>query len=355
MKKVYLFLICIILSGLFTLFSTRYKEKSSNDNPLSPSPTRSIPLKAETKSLFVPYWSASYTKGDFETYEKILYFGITPSGSGINTTDTGYLKLPEFITKFRTQQKKYLVLRMLDADSNFAILKNIHHKTIINESLALAKNNGFDGIVLDLELSALPFDSLIQQINSFVGNFSRSAKQQNLHFGITVYGDTFYRLRPFDIKTIAKSADEIMIMAYGLHKPGGNPGPNFPLSGKEKYGYDYKSLTRSFLAVVPAEKIAVIFGMFGYDWTVDKNDISQSSARALSLSEITQTIIDKCTQLHCIIDRDHLSGENKITYTALDGSRHIVWYEDIESVKKKQEYLRSLGINQFSFWAHSYF
>lgn len=356
MKKTSLMLISLLAIAVFTVFAQKENRKIALNKNIIPSPSQVKQTHKQTTSLFIPYWSLSDTNADFDNYDQLLYFGITPTKTGINTDDAGYLRLDKFVSQAGENRKKILVLRMLDSNISFPILKDsAKQNTIINETLSIAKENGFDGIALDLELSALPFDTLIQQINSFSANFSNKVKKHQLEFGIIIYGDTFYRIRPFDIKTLAKSSDYMMIMAYDLHKAGGNPGPNFPLSGKDKYGYDYSSLTENFLQKVPAGKLNVIFGLFGYDWQVDDKGIAQKTGLPLSYLQIKREIIDKCSELNCIVNRDQLSAETKIFYTDKDGKKHIVWFEDMESVTAKQKFLEEKGITSFTFWAYSYF
>ncbi len=145
-----------------------------------------------------------------------------------------------------------------------------------------------------MEVNGLPFDSLLKQINSYVADFAKEAKGNNLSFSMTMYGDTFYRLRPFDVKTLAKSVDMIYVMAYDFHKSGGNPGPNFPLYGKETYGYDFQTMTEDFLKIVPKEKLSIIFGMFGYDWVVGEKGTAVQNGEAISTGKVAATYLQKC-------------------------------------------------------------
>ena len=82
-----------------------------------------------------------------------------------------------------------------------------------------------------------------------------------------------------------------MIMAYDFHKVKGNPGPNFPLNGKETYGYDLQKMTDDFLQFVPPEKLTIIFGLFGYDWVIDDKNNALQSGEALSYLQIKQKFL----------------------------------------------------------------
>jgi len=306
--------------------------------------------KKPSSSLFVPYWTVPVSFEN-ETYDQLIYFGISIGKEGINTEEAGYNNLSKF-QKATVGRETLLTLRMLDSVLNFKVLddKNLQQK-VIKETLALKDQYGFDGIVLDLEISALPLPKTIEKISGFIKAFYQEAHKQNTYFAVAMYGDTFYRVRPFDAPTIAKYSDQVMIMAYDFHKARGNPGPNFPLRGKETFGYDFMTMIDSFLSFFPAEKITVISGLYGYDWIVDGSNVTVGTAKPLTLHQIRKRV-DNCVS--CTIVRDKKAEETKIEYEE-NGEKHIIWFEDHESVKKKQEYLKSKGINSFSSWAYTYF
>lgn len=356
MKRVWILIAFLVIAVLLSV--TRYF--GGNQKPQASTAVSTItPTKAPTgksperTALFVPYWSLSGALP--EKYDRLIYFGVTPTTDAINTEEIGYLRLDQFVSKVPSGVSSYLTLRMLDNQENFTILESkSSQKRIISQTIALAKKNDFDGIVLDLELKALPFESLLKQINEFVTMFHEEANKNGMQLSITQYGDTFYRVRPFDVAAVAKNSDEVMIMAYDLHKAGGStPGPNFPLDGHEKYGYDFKKMTEGFLRVVPPEKITVIFGYFGYDWPSDSEGKAVNIGAPFSLLEINKQYLEGCST--CVITRDDLSSETQVTYTSGDNVPHVVWFEDQLSIQKKQEYLKSKGLSSYAYWAHSYF
>jgi len=53
--------------------------------------------------------------------------------------------------------------------------------------------------------------------------------------------------------------------------------------------------------------------------------------------------------------RDVLSAETVIHYTDDAHQKHVVWFEDMQSINIKEQMLRKKGIENFSFWANSYF
>jgi spore germination protein YaaH len=358
MKRL-LVLVLIVMVTAFILFRV-LRAKVSHDlaQPvyqavLTPTPTIAIdPLQSTSTSLFVPSWTMDTITGNYNEY---IYFGISPTKSGISTSDT-VKDINIFQKDVPAGKKTLLALEMENTDINGVILQNKSlQQKIDSQAVALAKENGFSGIVLDLEMGGIPFSSLIDEINSFVTMLDTQTKAQQLSFAVTLYGDTFYRLRPFDVKTIAAHSDMVMIMAYDFHKAHSNPGPNFPLYGKNTYGYDMGQMSDDFLQAVPNQKLGVIFGMFGYDWPVDNQGNAVGQGVAITDSQIENKFLNGCSFKDCVITRDPLSTEMEIHYTDDNNQKHIVWFEDMQSVKQKEQMLRKKGIGNFSFWANSYF
>ncbi|MDO8658325.1 MAG: glycosyl hydrolase family 18 protein [Candidatus Levybacteria bacterium] len=365
MKKTLLFLILFIsFVFIFVSLKNQKNEKQENVSPDSIKNSSSVSPKYDSsknlkirKFIFVPYWTIE-DGSDIgnDGFNDFVYFGITADKNGINKEGLGYKRLNIF-SAFRTNKdNNFLSVVMTDSGINSLILEDKKtQENLINESIDIAKQYSFKGVVLDFEISALSFEKVIKDINSFYGLFYEKSKKKNLDFKITIYGDVFYRIRPYDLTYLSKNSDGVMIMAYDFHKSKGNPGPNFPLKGREKYGYDFENMINDFLKKVPKEKIEVVFGLFGYDWTVNEKNESIKNAKALSFNEIKNKFLGKCYERDCIIKRDDKSSETKITYKDENLENHIVWFEDMESVGAKIEYLKTKGINSVGYWAYSYF
>jgi len=358
MKKIavlLILLICFLVGGYYYVLS-----KDTILSPLSGVLPSSIPTAAivqeSSKSLFVPYWSFTTKDIDTADFDSVIYFGVSANTKGIDTTESGYTKLAQFNRSVPADMKKLLTVRMINSAINSKVLddKKLQGK-IIQEAIVIAKEHGFSGIVFDFEINALAFPSVVENITQFYKTFYTQSKKNNLSFHITLYGDTVYRARPYNVEEISHYADKILIMTYDYHKSRGNPGPNFPLSGKDTYGYDIDSMLTDFSKDVSMEKLVIVFGLFGYDWEVDGKKESVTNGVPLSFLEIKRNFVDTCSEKDCQVRKDPLSGETKITYTDADGKPHIVWFEDETSVEKKKEFLASKGINATSIWAYSYY
>jgi len=317
-------------------------------------PTQHPSQSGHVETIFVPYWGLD-SHLSTTAYDTYVYFAVSPSNNGIDTTNDGYNDISQFTSDVPSTAKKLLAVSMVDSNTNEEVMssKTLQQK-VINDTIFLAKKNGFDGVVLDLEYSALAFDGVIKNVSNFSGNFSADVKKNNLSYYQMLAGDTFYRGKPYDTGYIGKISDGVFVMAYDFHKANGNPGANFPLVG-EKNDYDFKIMTQDFLKNIPINKISVVFGLFGYDWTVDNEGNSTGPANSLSLKDIQQKFLDECAFVHCKSGRDSASAEMKVTYTDANGDMHIVWYEDQKSIAQKEAYLKTQGITSTGLWAYSYF
>ena len=144
-------------------------------------------------------------------------------------------------------------------------------------------------------------------------------------------------------------------MAYDFSKAKGDPGPNFPLNGEGKYGYDFKIMVHDFLDVIPKHKLTIIFGMFGYDWKIDEK--GRGREQAISKSTIAfEKFMSTCAYKNtCVTKVDNQSAETNITYTSENKENHVIWFESFESVVRKKAFLTELDLRSVGYWAYSYY
>lgn len=351
--------LCIVLLVGVVVFLKREdlpKTPVLSDKDVQTNSQKITPKSIEaSESIFVPYWTIN-SSSSLNSYNSAYYFGIEATEEGINRDEAGFNRIEAFLDKTENVPKRFLVVRMVDKEVNSDVLKSVQvQKKIAEEASTIANEYGFDGVVLDFEISSISFGAITERVTSFYTSTAQIVKQNNLQFYVTLYGDTYYRVRAYDVPAIGKLADRVMIMSYDFHKSRGNPGPNFPMSGKEEYGYDFQQMVSDFSNDVPVEKIEIIFGMFGYDWEVDTDGKAKEYGESSSLGDIKASYIDDCSQLRCEWKRDTQSQEVKIEYDAKDGTKHVIWTEDNESAKRKKEYIQRLGISKVSYWAYSYF
>lgn len=346
---------CIVLVVIFGLFIyTKYNSKEGITRPVSlsgVSSSREEKQVGKEEYVFIPYWTLDSDISSSPT-PNLIYFGIEANASGINHDETGYKKIDEFVVN-SGNKTTYLTIRMLNSDANLKILKDkTLQDKIINESILIAKENGFSGIVLDFEIKGLPFESFVKSITDLNKAFYEKVHADNLMYATLLYGDAFYRVRPFDAENIAKYSDRLFIMAYDFSKANGNPGPNFPFDEKE-FGYSFKTMIEDYLQVVPKEKLTIFFGMFGYDWKIDEEKRGKEAASSKTTLQLERFMTGCVSGNTCTTTSSEGSGTS-ITYSD-DIDSHVIWFEDYSSVERKIQYLNSKGIYSVGYWAYGYY
>ncbi len=355
MKKLLLLLVIVVGSvALWNYAKPDAVKKLSTVISKNEQQTQIIPQDQAKEYMFVPYWS--FTKSIEGNSDAYIYFGVGINNIGIDQQDVGYKNIKKFTQLAPKNKEKILVVRMLDKNINAAILKDeALQRKIASETARLAAQNDFSAVLLDYETSAFGFDSTTNSITSFYQLFSQQVKAKGQKFFVTVYGDTYFRARPYDIKKISDISDKVFVMAYDFSKSRGNPGPNFPFSGKEIYGYDFAEMIDDFQKDVDNKKLIIVLGYFGYDWHIDKEGNALASGVPLSTNEIVKEFLTSCEQKNCIFERSLEGSEPYVKYADSEGVDHVVWFEDEKSVTKKKELLKSKGILETGAWAYSYF
>lgn len=346
----------ILAFGFLILSAVLYFFLIAKHNPVT-APTHAdknsgeiVPTSQIKKTLlFVPYWSQESIDSGYNAY---AYFGITANKDGIDKTEPGYAGLSAFTLKTENT-KTLLVVRLLSGSETENILQDPRlQQKIIADSIATAKTYQFNGLILDLEYNGLAFPSVTKSLTDFSVNFAKEVHGSHLEYDDLVYGDTLYLDRPFNMRSIASFADNIFVMAYDFHKANGTPGPNFPYDTLPDADYNFQNMIEDFSKIVPKEKLTILFGMFGYDWTVDEKGRSIKEAESLTTMQMNKKFTTPCRLKDCKIISGH---ETEVTYIADDNEKHVVWFENNASVGYKKEFLQKNGIGSIGFWANGYF
>jgi spore germination protein YaaH len=366
MKKYFALFAGIFCIGLlipFGLSRILTQNGSSQSRPKSSTPAvTAAPAKNVKSAVFVPYWSLKqYIKDgigaapDGKTPSRQFYFAVTTDASGeVDQTDQGYEQLEAFSKA--AAGDKILTVRPHDQDAALALLKNEKARALsIDQVTGLASTMGFHGVALDMEISGLVGSDVPSSITTYTKEFASRAHEKNLTFTFILYGDVYYRHRPYEVKGIAAASDEVLLMAYDFHKARGEAGPNFPFEGGDKYDYDFKRMTDDILKDVPAQKVSVAYGMYGYDWTVDENKKPIKPATSIALAKIKASYIDTCIASNCVLWHDPLSRESEIDYVDKLAQYHLIWFEDERSAAAKTQYLMQQGVGSVAYWSYGYY
>lgn len=135
-------------------------------------------------------------------------------------------------------------------------------------------------------------------------------------------------------KALARASDKLVMMAYDEHWQGGEPGPI------ASDGWFAQRLTAA-LSGIPADRVVVALGNYGYDW-------HGGHADAMTVEEAWLAARDSETKPIFV----RSAGNAGFSYSDDDtpGQRHDVWMLDAVASWNQMQELRRLGIGNVALW-----
>ena len=139
-----------------------------------------------------------------------------------------------------------------------------------------------------------------------------------------------------DLRAYSAVTDYTILMLYDEHYGAGEAGPVASQPWYERRAADV-------LTVVPAAKLVLAVGAYGYDW----NDGEPGAAG----SEMTfQDVMSAARRTGRLPGFDRVSGNSYLTWTDPDSTDHAVWYLDGVSAYNQIAAGRRLGVAGHALW-----
>jgi spore germination protein YaaH len=136
----------------------------------------------------------------------------------------------------------------------------------------------------------------------------------------------------FDYAALSSYADQIVIMSYDEHYPGGTPGPVASIGWVQNV-YNYA------VTVIPKEKLLMGVAAYGYDW-------SSNGTKAYSINGINNLAAANNAQILW----DDTSKTPYFSYTDSAGIQHSVWFENSTSLSYKLDIVNNLNLSGIAIW-----
>ncbi|MCM3694726.1 glycoside hydrolase family 18 protein [Neobacillus niacini] len=140
-----------------------------------------------------------------------------------------------------------------------------------------------------------------------------------------------------DYRAHGQIADFVVIMTYEWGYSGG---PAMAVSPIDQV----RRVLEYAITEMPPNKIMMGQNLYGYDWTLPF--VQGSVAKAVS----PQQAIELAARYKVQIQYDTKAQAPFFRYTAEDGKRHEVWFEDARSIQAKFNLIKELKIRGMSYW-----
>lgn len=194
-----------------------------------------------------------------------------------------------------------------------------------------ARAYGYDGINIDLEgVTAQDRENFV----TFLQDLTRTMHQDNRTVSVAVPAKTAADIwdRGYDYVGIGKAVDLVIIMAYDYNFD--RPGPSAPIDWFEQV-VDYAAST------IPAEKLAIGIGAYGYDW-----NIASYTKKAFDQRSMNNLIA--AGKFYPRFDAKSFTPYND--YIDSNGNQHRVWFENATSLEEKKAVVLENQVWGMAFW-----
>lgn len=232
---------------------------------------------------------------------------------------------------------KSLAMIQNNFDGNIAksVLENtINRQALENNILKAITANGYKGINVDLE-GVYYYDR--NYYTTFVQELYNLLKPKGFMVTISVpakSSDSPTRTwdGAYDYAALANYADQVDIMTYDEHYPGGTPGPVASIGWVE-------SVVKYAVTVIPSQKILLGTAAYGYDWygTTTK---SYGIAGMYSLAAANNSTVLW----------DSVSKTPYFNYVDASGISHSCWFENSQSVSYKLDLVNNYNLAGIGIW-----
>lgn len=203
----------------------------------------------------------------------------------------------------------------------------------VSKLAELVRTRDFHGLALDF--GNLPADAGKELLN-FTRSLWRAMHGLGKRLVITVpaYPDNQTAATAYDYRQLSRVADFVILSAYDLHNDLTPAGPVAPLDWVDR------SISRA-TAVIPASKLILAVGAYGYDWPAGGPGLatSVSAAGAYQLA----------SQVQQGVTYDASAHESTFAYTQSSEAR-VVWFGDRRSAAERIALARKRGLYGVVYW-----
>ncbi|MDP4090766.1 MAG: glycosyl hydrolase family 18 protein [Bacillota bacterium] len=222
-------------------------------------------------------------------------------------------------------------------DGNIAksVLESITNRQALeNNLLSAVKANGYKGVNIDLEGV---FYNDRSYYTTFVQELYKLLKPLGYSVTLSVPAKTSDNTTDswsgaYDYAALSQYSDQIAIMTYDEHYPGGTAGPVASIGWVQ-------NVVKYAVTVIPSSKIMLGVAAYGYDW-------SSAGTKAYGISGMYNLAASN----GATVMWDDTSKSPYFNYTDSSGVSHSDWFENSQSVGYKLDLVNSYNLNGIAIW-----
>ena len=322
---------------------------------------KALPKSAATMGKVVygwlPYWATSAQMDQFQwdrlTHVAYFSYEVNSADGGCSTKHSWGSSI---VQKAHNHGVKiHLTATLFGSSGNKALLQNeTSCTTLVNGLVSAVTGAGGDGICIDFE-SVGSWTGATKALTAFMTKLANAAKAQGLEVSIALPSVDWYA--DFDVGSFEKLGIMCIIMGYDYYYSGASkPGPVAPLMPSTRWGAqlcdDYS--VRYYLGkMTNASHLYLAVPYYGRKWKAASTALGASS---LGSAYSSSPVLSTCASSASTYGRKWNSDGSVpyFTYTDSAGAAWQCFYDDVESLGLKYDYVNSKGLGGVGIWALSH-
>jgi len=306
---------------------------------------------------WLPYWATSSQMDQFQwdrlTHVAYFSYEVNSANGGCSGKHSWGSAI---VQKAHDHGVKiHLTATLFGSSGNKALLQNeTSCNTLVSGLVSAVTGAGGDGICIDFE-SVGSWTGATKALTAFMTKLAAAAKAQGLEVAIALPSIDWYA--DFDVGSFEKLGIMSIIMGYDYHYSGSSvPGPVAPLYPSSRWGSqlndDYS--VRYYLGkMTNAANLYLAVPYYGRKWKAKSTALGASS---LGSSYSSSPVLSTCASSAASHGRkwDSDGSVPYFAYTDSDGAAWQCFYDDVESLGLKYDYINSKGLGGVGIWALSH-
>ncbi len=278
----------------------------------------------------------------FNTYLVPFTYGITASGDLVDLNDETLLSLAR---EYDTGALMHLSTLTEEGGFDSALADIVLNdaearENLIGNIVSVIDEKGYMGLDVDFEF--VPARNAVAYAD-FVAELRRILNAEGKIVIVALAPKTSAGQRGLlyeghDYALLGAAANYVLLMTYEWGYTYGPPLAVAPIP-------NVRAVIEYALSEIPAEKIYLGIPNYGYDWTLP---FVQGESRARSISNVEA--VDIARENGVEISFDEVSQSPYFNYTAPDGVRHEVHFEDARSIAAKLSLIEEYSLFGAGYW-----
>lgn len=269
-------------------------------------------------------------------------YGFTEAGELIPIADSELID-----TAYRYQAAPILLFSSITEDGNFSgesasmLFRDLRMQNdVIGRLLSVMREKGYLGIDIDFEYVNVE-DS--EAFLDFLANVTGQMHENGFFVNVDLAPKTSSEQQGLlyeahDYAAIGAIADTVLLMTYEWGYTYGPPMAVAPLR-------EVRQVVDYAVTQIPPEKIMLGIPNYGYDW---KLPYERGISRATGIGN--EYAVRLAAESGAEIQFDEMVQAPFFEYMAQDRSKHIVWFEDVRSIRGKLDIIDTFGLRGAGYW-----